>query len=234
MELYKSLGEFAIQAGALAWLVKALVGALLSKDLEAHKVRLQLQSQSEIEQLKSRLAVVVQQQATEFSTLHAKRAELLADLYRLLLSLETAVGILTVRLDYVAARALEAPEKGSSEGGGSDKLALTKLGAYEQGLVHEVEDAYMKFMALFKPSRIYLPEDLCSSIVKATSNAARFSIDFERLAGTFEQLSAADLMKVTQSLVALVSDWQYSLGLLEGEFRLLMGVRAGGPKAPGA
>lgn len=234
MELLRTLGEFAIAAGALAWLFKALVGAFLSKDLEAHKARLQVQSQAEIEKLKSELAMVAQRQATEFATLHAKRAELIAELYGLLLSLERAVGILAIRLDYVAARALESKEVGSSgaDSGSNFENVLPQLGEYEMELIRKVEDAHLNFMGCFRPSRIYLPEDLCESIVRATSSAARFSIDFEQLAVSFDRLGAEEMMKLTQSLLSLASEWQVSLDLLEGEFRILMGVRKSLPTGP--
>lgn len=234
MELMRVLGEFAIAAGFIAWLVKSLVSALLSKDLETHKASLQSQTQAEVERLKFELTLVAQRQATEFSALHAKRAELVSELYPLLMALEHAVGILSIRLDYVAARALESAKAADEATDRVEAPVATLLGEYEKELVVTVEDAYMRFVEAFKPSRIYLPERLCASITRGTGLAARFSIDFERHVASFDRLKADDLMALAGSLNSLASGWQTSLRLFEDEFRTLMGVRDSEATTPAA
>jgi hypothetical protein len=65
-DLLRTLGGMAILVSAIAWLSRSLLTNLLSKDLEKFKSDLQIESQ---------------RHAVEYSALHAKRAELISDLY---------------------------------------------------------------------------------------------------------------------------------------------------------
>lgn len=80
-DLLRTLGGMAILVTAMAWLSKSLLTNLLSRDLERFKSELQASSQRSVESLKATLQIEAHRRATEYSALHAKRAELISELY---------------------------------------------------------------------------------------------------------------------------------------------------------
>lgn len=79
--LLEKLGTTGIITVALAWLVRSLIRSFLAKDLENYKSNLKAQSDIAIEQLKSLLQIEAHKKSIEFSSLHEKRASMIADLY---------------------------------------------------------------------------------------------------------------------------------------------------------
>jgi hypothetical protein len=77
------LGAIGIGAAALAWLTKKLVSQLLDRDLEKFKGNLQLEAQKQV---------------IEFGALHARRAELIAQLYEKIHAVNQAAGMLPMHL----------------------------------------------------------------------------------------------------------------------------------------
>jgi hypothetical protein len=80
-DLLRTLGGMAILVAAMAWLSKSLLTNLLSKDLERFKSELQASSQRSVESFKATLQIEAHRRATEYSALHARRAELISELY---------------------------------------------------------------------------------------------------------------------------------------------------------
>ena len=70
-----------ISAGIVAYLSKSLLSLWLSKDLEAHKARLQSESAREIERLKADLARTNAEHQVRFSRLHEKQACIIAGVF---------------------------------------------------------------------------------------------------------------------------------------------------------
>src|SRR4051794_18590985 len=89
--LLTTLGGTGILVAAAAWLTKQLVTAFLSKDLEKFKSELKAKNDLAIEEFKSRLQSEVQKTVIAYSSLHTKRAKLIADLYRRLAGLQSGI-----------------------------------------------------------------------------------------------------------------------------------------------
>lgn len=76
-----AIGGTAILLATVGWLVRSLIGQYLSKDLESYKVQLQSQTQIELENLKSQLAINASSHQIKFSRLHEKQANIVEELY---------------------------------------------------------------------------------------------------------------------------------------------------------
>lgn len=76
-----AVGGTAILLAAVGWLVRSLIGQYLSKDLESYKEQLRSQTQLELENLKSKLAINAASHNIKFSRLHEKQAKLVEKLY---------------------------------------------------------------------------------------------------------------------------------------------------------
>lgn len=80
-DLIKSLGIFAVLAGALTWLAKSVITHFLDKDVEKYKNSLATEAARELEQFKSQLHIASKEHDVRFSKLHEKRAEIIAELH---------------------------------------------------------------------------------------------------------------------------------------------------------
>lgn len=78
--MLRQLGLFGVAAAALAWLVRALIGQLLSRDVEVFKVGLT----KEVEAFKAQLNASTLRQQTKFERLHALQQEAIFELSELI------------------------------------------------------------------------------------------------------------------------------------------------------
>jgi len=89
--VFEAFGGQAALLLAIAYLGKTLISSQLSKETEAFKIKLQGQTDVEIERLKSSLQIAATEHQIKFSKLHDRRARVIAKLYRLLLEAADAV-----------------------------------------------------------------------------------------------------------------------------------------------
>jgi hypothetical protein len=84
---------FAIAGGgtglafSAAWLIRAIFTHKLTKDVERFKSELNAKANSKIEQLRSALQIAAIEHQVRFSNLHEKQAQVIAELYALLVEL---------------------------------------------------------------------------------------------------------------------------------------------------
>jgi hypothetical protein len=71
---------------AAAWLIKAVFTSKLARDTEAFKARLKADAEAEIEKLRYSLQRIAVEHQVRFSKLHERRAEVIADLYKSLVT----------------------------------------------------------------------------------------------------------------------------------------------------
>src|ERR1035437_8597129 len=85
-----SVGCNAVTLGVLAWLARSFGSQLLAKDLEKFKADLSAASSSASERLKHELQLTALEHQVTFSKLHERRAEVIAELYGLLVEVQWA------------------------------------------------------------------------------------------------------------------------------------------------
>lgn len=226
-EILKTLGSSVILVGALAWLAKSLLTTLLSKDLEVFKSDLQVSSQQGIESFKSSLQIETQRRSIEFSALHTKRAEFIAELYAKLQSLQMEASGLT--------RAI-----GSREGQIKKQIKETfkerepvkselrtqthQLSSNEKELVKVLQLSTEEFRSFYLEKKIYFSPEICELIEKLSGSAGY-------RAAMYEFVAIKDVADTTTLSPTIKEFWGKCgdripkiLQLLEKEFRLLLGV----------
>jgi hypothetical protein len=87
-ELLIVLGGNATLLVVLGFLFKSLLSQALTRDIEKYKTELKAEADVSIERLKSSLQMTALEHQVQFSKLHEKRAEVVAEIYKQLVALE--------------------------------------------------------------------------------------------------------------------------------------------------
>lgn len=130
------LGGNAALLLVVGWLARSIMGQLLAKDLERFKSDLTAASNVSAERLKHELQLAAQERGVLFTKLHEKRAEVIAELYGLLVEA------------HWASQSFASPMEWAGEPSKSEKYA-------------EAMNKSADFYRYFDKNRIYLPPDLC-------------------------------------------------------------------------
>lgn len=134
-----ALGGNAALLLVLAWLARSFGSQLLAKDLEKFKSSLTAASCEATERLKHELQLVAHEHQVRFSRLHERRAEVIANLYVLLVEAQWAGQSFVSIIEY------------EGEPSKEEKYA-TAMGKFGE------------FFRTFDKSRIYLPEEVCAQL----------------------------------------------------------------------
>jgi hypothetical protein len=175
MNIWQILGWFvalpvgvSTLAGAVViFLGRTLLNHLLSKDVEKFKVELE---------------AVAFKDRTRFTTLHEKRAEVIAELYKKIVETEMAFGAATIDIDL---ESIGTPEKRLSEA--SD-------------ISHEMKMYYLK-------NKIYLDESLVTEIDKFDIELGHVYFDLAKIEGIKEP----DFKKAQEKMEKIVRPMKKSL-----------------------
>lgn len=142
-----TIGGNAVLLGAVAWIIRAIIGQVLAKDLEKFKSELSSASdlaiekarfefQLETDATRHRLQLTAQEQNIMLAELHKKRATVLAELYSLLAEFRWLAESFVSPAEWAGA-----PSKREKYGKTIDKSA--------------------ELYRYFEKNQIYLPEHLC-------------------------------------------------------------------------
>lgn len=224
-DILRTLGGMAILVAALAWLAKKLLTALLSKDLERFKSELQYSSQINLESFKASLQREAQRQAVEHAALHAKRAELIAELYSRIVCLYDEFLGLSRELGAREVRAEEYKTSKSSKAQPWElKTGIHTLSSSEEATAKALQKEYKDFSRFYREKKIYFSEDVCTLIDSFTSLTGYMGIMYENVAirddddqSYVNPMVFAVWEKVGNQIPTL-------LAALEKEFRVLLGV----------
>ena len=134
----------------LGWLAKSFVTSLLDKDLEKFRMNLQAQHDSSIEKIRHELNLLAAQHQIRFAKLHAIRAEVIAELYSLL---------------------VEAHGK---------SIVFVSPGGYvgESTKGREASSAVLDFLHFFEKKKIYLPKDLGDLLDQYATDVNKHLIEY--------------------------------------------------------
>jgi hypothetical protein len=86
--LLTTLGGGTAVLAAAAWLIRTVLNHVLTRDAEAFKAQLKADTDIETERLKSSLQMVAFEHQVRFSNLHAKRADVIAEIYSQMVEVE--------------------------------------------------------------------------------------------------------------------------------------------------
>ncbi len=151
--LLEELAVPALTIGAVAWIIRKFIEQSFTQGAERFRTQLQTEHATEIERLKSGLAVAAFEHQTRFSRLHDRRVEVLAGVYSRLVLAQRAFQSLT------------APFQAAGEPPVDEKWPI----AAERG---------NDFIEFFETNRIWLPPDICYSIAELNAALLGASGDF--------------------------------------------------------
>jgi len=186
-EIIKFFGGAALFLGAAAWLIRSLVSHRLSKDIENFKTELQHQSKLEIQQV---------------AVLHTKRAEVIAELYRLL-------------VEFV----------GSAESYAS--LVEWKGEPSKDEKAEQLGEIATEFRKYFVVNRIYFTKNTCSAVdelwLESLGPIRKYS--FWRVREDRSETDAVKAMEAWETATdTMTIKVPVLLATIEDEFRGLLGV----------
>jgi hypothetical protein len=142
-----TVGGGTVILGAAAWLIKTALTSKLTQETEAFKARLKADGDAEIEKLKDSLEKVAFEHQVRFSSLHEKRAEIIADLY---------------------ARLVAAQRDGNR---------FVTVEAWDDNARREAYEAthtkIVDFYNFVEKNRIYLPEPVCDLLKTFVADVRR-------------------------------------------------------------
>ncbi|WP_031358492.1 hypothetical protein [Caballeronia sordidicola] len=200
-----AVGGNAALLAVLGWLAKSLVEKLLAKDLERFKASLSSETQSAMERLKHELQLTAVEHQVRFSNLHEKRAQVVAELYGLLVEAYWATSGFVSPMEWVGE-----PDK--------KQKYVTAM------------NATADFFRFFEKNRIYLPEAVCKQLEEFVRNMRSKAIGF----GVYVRYEDANLPAHTleQKHKAWQDGWDFfeqqvppARAALEDELREVLGAR---------
>ncbi len=199
------LGGQAAVLGIAAWLGKQVVGVWIAKDLEGHKANLAAQNETARSTLSHTLALAATEHSARVQHLQARRAEVLAEVYKRLAAAVRAVDSYVSPMQWVGE-----PTKD------------------EKGKV--VNEALLLWLVYFDEHRIFIPQDLCDKLEnfakEVRSQAIFFSTFRPHDLGHRPQHAVEEAHKVWAKVADKMStDVPAMRRALEDGFRSLIEVR---------
>lgn len=165
-----AFGGNAVLLMVLAWLARSLMGQALAKDLESFKTNLSAESSASTARLTHDLQLVAQEHQILASKLHEKRAQVVADVYGLLVEAQWACQDFASVMEF------------SGEPPKTEKYVTAMNKAAE-------------FYRYFDKNRIYLPHDLCSKLEEFMKTMRRNVIGF----GVYARMDDKNLNETMQT-----------------------------------
>ena len=218
-EILKTLGGMGILVAALT-LSKSLLTLLFSKDLEKFKSDLQVSSQQSIEAFKSSLQIEAHRRHTEFSELHAKRAEFIAELYTKLLSLYRGI----LDLSRLMGHREYLSEQNVSKALSKFMAEMNKLTPEEEEKAKALQQTTRDFFAFYSEKKIYFSPKVCELIEEFWSLTTYMAIMYENVTRKDEDNNLYVNPFVKSIWDKASEKIPKLLEMLEKEFRLLLGV----------
>ncbi|WP_127840967.1 hypothetical protein QZL74_36910 (plasmid) [Burkholderia gladioli pv. alliicola] len=148
-----AVGGNAALLAVLGWLAKSLLEKLLTKDVERFKASLASEAQSATERLKHDLQLTAVEHQVRFANLHEKRAQVIADLYGLLVEA------------YWATSGFVSPAEWAGEPDKKQKYVTAM-------------NAIADFFRFFEKSRIYLPKPICDQLEEFVNGMRKKAVGF--------------------------------------------------------
>lgn len=190
LQLLSSAAVSAFLSGFVIWLTKSWISERLKNSikneydekLETHKAQLKAQADIESERLRSQLSIAVIEHQVKFSRLHNKRAEVIAELYGLLVQAHWDAGSFISPVEF----------------GGEP----TKKEKYVTAM-----NAIADFFRFFEKNKIYLPAELCDLLEKFVRTMRQKVIGF----GVYVNIDEDTLAPKTyqKKHEAWTASWEY-------------------------
>ena len=192
--------------GVLGWLARSFGSQLLAKDIERFKAELAAASASATERLKHDLQIAALEHQVRFSKLHERRAEVIAELYGLLVEAKWA------------AQSFVSVAEWQGEPPKAEKYVTAMNKAAD-------------FFRYFDKNRIYLPEELCAQLEKFNADMRTRVISFGVYASIDDENAPEHFIRQKLDVWSKASDYfdkevPVARAALESELRKILSPAA--------
>lgn len=181
--LITTLGGTGILVAALAWLSRSLISSLLTKDFEKYKAELKSKSELAIEEFKSSMQLESQKRIIEYTSLHGKRAEVIADLYSRLFQLQGWIQRLLFEYQHREIRE-DLDKKYYQKNREEWKLVegIHTLSAEEEQKVKELSSHMSELYEFYGKYKIYFSSNTCDLIDRFSTLASYLATNYQNVA----------------------------------------------------
>lgn len=197
------VGGSGVAVAAAAWLASKLVNNRLEKDFENYKLNIRIQSEERIENLKSKLQILVKEHELSNSWIYKKRASAIERLHSSFVDIQSSTRDV---LDIYSSR---------------DPVDIRRQ---TKSAVDEIKGAYNGY----QKSRIYLTSLTCAKIDEFFEGIEGPVIRYYTFQGVYDDhelnslgdIKSGAWTEINNKLPAVVKE-------VEGEFRRVLGVQVG-------
>ncbi|TKJ34601.1 MAG: hypothetical protein CEE38_17150 [Planctomycetes bacterium B3_Pla] len=219
--IIKALGLSTVCIAAVAWVAKAIFSQLLSKDLEKFKSELNTSCEMQIEQFRSHIQLEAQKRVIEYSSLHTRRGELIADLYSRLSDLDESIQHLILKYQLG-----QYQEEITKEMPMIPTEIRTDLRPDEKKMLEKLTSANLEFWNFYKKKKIYFSTRVCDLVDRFSGLAFFLESNYENV--TFKDGAGNILVnpKVQEVWDKASKTIPQLLSQLETEFRDILGVKS--------
>lgn len=208
-----AIGSIGVGIGAAAWLARKLVGQLLDRDLETFKAAVKRDGEREIESLKSSLQLQAQKQLIEYNALHARRAEIIASLYKKLSEVHQLSSVLPWKLQL---------REYKEEYGQHNRLDLEPD---ERNAIDKLSSAWREMSAFYTDNKIYFTTSLVKHLDRFQAISGFVSVNYRNVAFKEDDGTLFVDPEVKRVWDASVKELPAAMAILEAEFRDILGVK---------
>lgn len=219
--IIKTVGGAGIIVTAMAWLAKKIVISLLEKDLVQFKINLESQSSLVIKKFE----LEAEKKIIEYTSLHTKRASLVAEMYAKLYDFYGAITKLLYEYQDREIRELVDREYYQSKRDlGKIVPGLHTLNEDEEKVLKELSSLTSEFHMFYGKNKIYFPDTICNLVDRFSTLASYMVFNYQNVALKDEQGNLyvnPMIKKVWDKAIEVIPE---VLSLMEQEFRKLLGV----------
>ena len=231
-----TLGGAGILVAALAWLSKTIISSILAKDLEKFKAELKNNGDLAIEKFKFQIQLDAQKRIIEYSSLHERRAELIADLYSRLYLLYDSIQRVLFEYDHRQIREYADRIDPSSAKRESWKMVpgIHFLNADEEKQVKELSSGTKDFYEFYGKYKIYFTPQVCDLIDRFSTLAYYLAVNYQNVALKDRDGKLYVNPEIKEVWDKAIEAIPLLLSNLEEEFRTILGVSTDEAQSIGA
>lgn len=221
----KTLGGMGAIVVAMAWLSKKLITSVLAKDLEKFKIQLQSKSDLAIEDFKSKVQLESQKRIIEYTSLHGRRAEIIAELYGLIYELYQSIQKLLFEYQHREIREdIDRKYYQEKRQDWEMKPGIHTLIEHEQARMDELSSKTRNFFEFYGRHKIYFDPGICDLIDRFSTLSSYLATNYEEIALKDNEGNLYVNPEVKRVWDKAIETIPGLLQLLENEFREILGV----------
>jgi hypothetical protein len=205
---------------ATAWLVKEIIKSSLEKDTIQFKSNLERESSLAIKKFE----LEAEKKIIEYTSLHSKRASLVAEMYAKIYDLQGAITKLLYEYQYREIREDVDKKRHPNRDPGKIVFGVHTLTEDEEKVLKELSCSTSDFYIFYGRNKIYFSETICNLVDRFATLASYMSFNYQNVALKDEHGELyvnPEIKKVWDKAIEVIPEL---LSLMEQDFRKLLGV----------